>query len=95
MDETLILKLVKQRLGITSDIRNEYLGEIIKGVLYELDNSQGIKLDEDNNEHLMFVVDYSCFRYQSVDMTGNSKYSDGRMPRDIQWRLHNLFIKGH
>jgi len=42
-------------------------------------------LDGTNPYHLMFVVDYATWRYQSRD-------SDGAMPRHLQFRLHNLMI---
>lgn len=85
MDLTTILVLVKARQGITSNVRDTYLTAIIEGIMQELQDVQGIILNPDNQCHLMFVVDYATWRYQSRD-------EQGGMPRHLQFRLHNLFI---
>lgn len=85
MDTSTILELVKARLGISTTVRDAYLTAIIGGVIKELEDEKGIELDETNACHLMFVVDYSTWRYQNRD-------SDGSMPRHLQFRLHNLII---
>jgi hypothetical protein len=84
--ETEVLHLVKARLGISSNVRDIYLLAIIEGVLTELEEEQGLVLDEANSYHLMFVADFSTWRYQNRD-------SDGGMPRHLQYRLHNLIIR--
>ncbi|WP_251026864.1 hypothetical protein [Bacillus sp. ISL-46] len=83
--ETEVLQLVKARLGISSTVRDLYLLAIIEGVLTELSEEQGLVLDEFNSYHLMFVADFSTWRYQNRD-------SEGSMPRHLQFRLHNLII---
>jgi hypothetical protein len=83
--ETEVLHLVKARLGISSNVRDIYLLAIIEGVLTELEEEQGLVLDEANSYHLMFVADFSTWRYQNRDS------ADG-MPRHLQYRLHNLII---
>ena len=85
MDTSTVLDLVKARLGITSSVRDSYLSAIIDGVRKELEDVQGLVLDGANPYHLMFVVDYSTWRYQNRD-------SEGAMPRHLQFRLHNLMI---
>lgn len=85
MDTNKILSLVKARLGITATVRDEYLIAIIDSVVKELEDEKGLSLDGDNPYHLMFVVDYATWRYQSRD-------SEGAMPRHLQFRLHNLMI---
>jgi len=85
MDVAQVLELVKARLGITTAVRDAYLTAIIFGVIDELEKEKGIQLDSDNAHHLMFVVDYATWRYQSRD-------SSGALPRHLQWRLHNLYI---
>lgn len=80
-----ILNLVKLRLGITSTKRDEYLNAIIKGIQGEIKNIQGIELDVNIAEDVMFIVDYACYRYES-----KGEYEE--MPRHLQWRLHNLAI---
>ena len=85
MDVAQVLELVKARLGITTAVRDTYLTAIISGVIDELEKEKGIQLDSDNAHHLMFVVDYATWRYQSRD-------ESGAMPRHLQFRLHNLMI---
>jgi len=85
MDAALVLDLVKARLGISSTVRDTYLTAIIEGVITELEDAQGLVLDDANPYHLMFVVDYATWRYQNRD-------SEGAMPRHLQFRLHNLMI---
>jgi len=85
MDTNKILSMVKARLGITATVRDEYLNAIIDSVVKELEDEKGLSLDGDNPYHLMFVVDYATWRYQSRD-------SNTGMPRHLQYRLHNLFI---
>lgn len=85
MNTAIILALVKERLGIRTDVRNTYLAAIINGVVKELEDEKGLVLDGANPHHFMFVVDYATWRYQSRD-------SNTGMPRHLQYRLHNLFI---
>lgn len=80
-----ILKLLKERIGIRSNIRDEYLTYIIESILDELINEKGLSIDVDSPSHLMFIVDYSYFRYKSRDDKGN-------LPRHLQFRLHNLIV---
>ncbi|EAC6251989.1 hypothetical protein HT50_12795 [Listeria monocytogenes] len=85
MNTDTILELVKAREGISSDVRDTYLLAIIDGVIQELENEKSIALDEKDANHLMFVVDYTSWRY-------NNRDSDD-MPRHLQYRLHNLIIQ--
>lgn len=85
MDTTNILELVKAKLGISSTVRDTYITAIINGVVKELEDEQGLVLDSTNPYHLIFIVDYATWRYQSKD-------SDGAMPRHLQFRMHNLII---
>ena len=85
MDQEKILELVKSRLTIKHTVRDTYLQAIIKAVLQELSDEKGIVLDPNDDNQLLFVVDYVTWRYQSRD-------SKEGMPRHLQYRLHNLFI---
>ena len=85
MDTTLILGLVKAKLGISTTVRDTYLQAIIDGVIKELEDEKGLVLDSTNSYHLLFIVDYATWRYESKD-------KDGAMPRHLQFRLHNLVI---
>lgn len=85
MDRSAVLEIVKERLGIRTTVRDTYLSAIIDGVMKELEDEKGLVLEGTNPYHLMFVVDYAAWRYQSRD-------SDSGMPRHLQYRLHNLMI---
>ena len=85
MDTTLILGLVKAKLGISTTVRDTYLQAIIDGVIKELEDEKGLVLDSTNSYHLLFIVDYATWRYESKD-------KEGAMPRHLQFRLHNLVI---
>lgn len=85
MDVETILSLVKSRLGISATVRDTYLTAIINSVIKEIEDEKGLILEADNHCHIMFVVDYSSWRYQNKD-------SDGGMPRHLQFRMHNLII---
>lgn len=85
MDLATVVDLVKERLGIRSNVRDTYITSIANAVVTELNEEKGLAIDLANPYHLMFVVDYATWRYQSRD-------SDGAMPRHLQYRLHNLMI---
>lgn len=86
MDVAAILLLVKGRLGMTSTARDGYITAMIDGILSELEEVQGLTLSSDRPDHIMFVVDYTHYRYINPDGTV-------KMPRNLQFRLHNLIIK--
>ena len=81
---TQVLELLKVNLGIMTDKRNEYLLSIIDIVISELESEQGIIIDNNDDLHIMFIVDYSAWRYRSR--------GEGVMPRNLQFRLHNLVL---
>ena len=81
---TQVLELLKVNLGIMKDKRNEYLLSIIDSVISELESEQGIIIDNNDDLHIMFIVDYSAWRYRSR--------GEGVMPRNLQFRLHNLVL---
>ncbi len=95
MDTSTVLDLVKARLGISSNVRDTYISAIIDGVIKELEDAQGLVLDDANPYHLMFVVDYATWRYQSVREPGNTPSGSVplSMPRHLQFRLHNLIVQ--
>ena len=77
------LPLVKANLNITQDVRDGYLKAIISGVVEQLQDEQGLVLDEANPCHLQFVVDFSAWRYRG-------RGESGPMPQDLRFRLNNL-----
>lgn len=87
MFEQRALELVKAREGISTYVRDSYLIAIIRGVLHELQEDRGIQLNEENPTHLMYVVDFVSWRYNNRD--------GDRLPRHLQFRLHNLMIQYH
>ena len=84
-NEDKILNLVKATLGYKSSVRDELLKVVVKSVIDELEIQKRITLDFDNAEHLMFVVDYACFRYENK--------GGGTIPRNLEYRLRNLIVK--
>ena len=84
-NEDKILGLVKATLGYKSSVRDELLKAIIKSVADELEIQKRISINFENAEHIMFVVDYSVFRYENK--------GDGVIPRNLEYRLRNLIIK--
>ena len=84
-NEDKILGLVKATLGYKSSVRDELLKVIVKSIIDELEIQKRISIDPSNAEHLMFVVDYSVFRYENK---GGSV-----MPRNLEYRLRNLIVK--
>ncbi len=95
MNTETVLQLVKARLGITTNVRDSYIEAIVQGVITELEDAQGLALDGANPYHLMFVVDYSVWRYQSVREPGKGPAGSVplSMPRHLQFRLHNLMVQ--
>lgn len=85
MDNENILKLLKATLGYRTNIRDDLLKVIIKSITDELQNSKGIQLSSDNDEHVMFIVDLAAFRYKNQ--------GGETMPRNLEYRLRNLIIK--
>ena len=85
MDASTMVALVKERLGIKTNVRDTYPTAIVDGVMKELEDEKGLVLDGTNPYHLMFVVDFATWRYQNRD-------SPEGMPRHLQFRLHNLMI---
>ena len=86
MEVSTVLSLVKARLGISTIVRDTYLTAIIEGIIMELETEKGLVLDGANSYHLMFVVDYATWRYQSRDSVKG-------IPRHLQFRLHNLLVR--
>ncbi len=95
MNTETVLQLVKARLGITTNVRDSYIEAIVQGVITELEDAQGLVLDDANPYHLMFVVDYATWRYQSVREPENAPAGSVplSMPRHLQFRLHNLMVQ--
>lgn len=85
MNTATILELVKARIGISTTVRDAYLTAIIEATVKELEDEKGINLNPENMSHVMFVVNYSEWRYSNRD-------SSKGLPRSLQWDLQNLYI---
>lgn len=83
-NEEVILEILKARLSISTGVRDKLLKHIISGIIEELKEQQGIKLDVSKISHQLFVADYAEYRYSSRD--------NPSMPRHIRWRLNNLMF---
>lgn len=79
------LKLLKANLGISSDSRDDYLKAILKSSTDELERQKGINLETEIGK--MFLIDYSAWLYRNR--------GEGEMPRNLQYRLHNLMVNSH
>lgn len=79
------LPLLKANLNITQDVRDDYLTAILSGVVTQLQEEQGLVLNEANPYHLQFVVDFAAWRYRARGETGG-------MPQHLRFRLNNLMI---
>ena len=80
-----VLPLLKVNIGISSNTRDDYLEAIINSTVDELEKNYNIELDESDGHQVMFIVDYSAWKYRSR--------GEGIIPRNLQFRLHNLVIK--
>ena len=85
MDESLILKLLKIRLGIASNARDEYLLHLVESTVAMLDDEKRINAALTNPAISNFVINYSAWMYES-------KGEMGGMPRHLQFAMHNLMI---
>ena len=80
-----LLELTKLRLGISSPVRDEFIGAINSGVIKEMSRVHGLEIDLSDQEHLMFVADLSAWRYS------NEGYS--HLPPYLRLRLNNLILR--
>lgn len=83
MDKLDKLGLLKANLGITSEARDQYLQSILTSVEVEL-NASGVTISDEDNPAVMLQVDYAAWRFRNR--------GEGAMPRNIQYRLHNLMV---
>lgn len=81
-----ILEILKAKRGIKSTVRDAVFEPIIKSIIYELEHTQGVTIDVENQSLLLFIADYADYRYDNRDSPA--------MPRHLQWRMHNLLLSG-
>lgn len=78
------LALLKANLGITTTARDDYLTAILTSVQNELEKQKGVEFSEENQTHLMFLVDYAAWRYRNR--------GESILPRNLKYRLHNILV---
>ena len=81
----IVLQLLKDRLGISTDSRDSVLYAIIDGILDECENVYGVRITEERYDHILLVLDWATWKYNHPE--------DGVIPRSIRFRLNNLMIK--
>ena len=81
-----LLSLVKQRLGLMSDVRDDYLKPRILASLYTLLKEKAVTIDYNDSNHLLFLVDYTCWEYGNIGVAT-------AMPQHLRARLNELLIK--
>lgn len=84
MEANHILDIVKQDLIIKSNVRDEYLTQLITGCKQEL-NTRGVNIS-DSAEDSLLLADYVAFRYRHR--------TDGApIPQNLQLRINNKKCK--
>lgn len=83
--ESIVLPLLKARLGISTGVRDALLNALVSGIVADCENTHGILLNKELPDHIMFVLDWATWKYQHPE--------DGTTPRSIQFRLKNLIIQ--
>ena len=85
MDSKSVLKIVKQDLMITSNVRDEYLTTMIQSCKNELAN-RGVAL-VNGVEDTLLLADYVAFRYRH-------RTDDAPLPKNLQLRIQNKKVQG-
>lgn len=80
-----LVTLVKQREGILNSVQDDYMKAIVEGVIGELEKQHGIKVDLNDMDIFMFIVDMASYRYSNRD-------SIETFPRHLEYRLRNFYI---
>lgn len=85
--KNLAVQIAKESLDIRTEARSERIAHLVQAVYEELKIDQGIDIDGENLSELNFLADMVRYRYATRGEDG------GYMPRTLQWRLHNLFVR--
>lgn len=84
--ESTIMTLAKSSLGITSTVRDNRIGMLVKGVIDELETVHNITPDPDSSYQSVFIADWVEWRYLNRD-------NPEGMPRHLDYRLKNMIVK--
>lgn len=80
-----LVTLVKQREGILNSVQDDYMKAIVEGVIGELEKQHGIRVDLNDMDIFMLIVDMASYRYSNRD-------SIETFPRHLEYRLRNFYI---
>lgn len=83
-----LLEMTKDVIGITTDVRDNYLRQRVKATIDMLEKEKNVTIDFDNFNHLLFIADYTAWQYKARDR-------EIGMPEHLLARLKNIYIKGH
>ncbi len=78
------LKILKADLGRLDNKLDDYLNTRIKAAKTEIER-EGIKLDENNEDHVLILVDYAAWLYRK-------RTQDIDFPRHLRYRMNNLLF---
>lgn len=81
-----IKELTKNKLGITSTARDDFIFAIIEGIKKELRDFNGIEFSETDESLNMYISELASWRYQNA---GNPS-----MPPYLKLWLNNLIVRG-
>ncbi len=84
MEETILLML-RSRLDEPPHEKDEFLAELIRAVVVELREKNGI-IVRDNSQDIMFVTDICAWRYSNRDKTDE-------MPRWLRQMLRDRYVQ--
>lgn len=83
---SIVLELLKIDLGITHSKRDKYFRSLIGGCIEEL-KERGIMLDENEQEDVMLLSDYSAWRYRMRDKDVVA------LSKNLEMRIKNRIVK--
>ena len=69
----IVLQLLKDRLGISTDSRDSVLYAIIDGILDECENVYGVRITEERYDHILLVLDWATWKYNPSRRWGDSE----------------------
>lgn len=84
MEET-VLTMLRSRLDEPPHEKDEFLSELIRGVIIELREKNGI-IVRDNSQDIMFVTDICAWRYSNRDKTDE-------MPKWLRQMLRDRYMQ--
>ena len=62
----IVLQLLKERLGISTDSRDSVLYAIIDGILDECKNVYGVRITEERYDHILLVLDSVSYTHLTL-----------------------------